>query len=419
MGVLLLVLLLLLVAFFAGAEVAFVTANRLRAEVRARREGLAGRLVRGFLHEPGTFLTTTLAGTTLALIALAILMDHELRDPLETFWGDVFGGRTAVGGWVSLSITLIAALSGLVVGVALPRVFFREPSDWALFALALPLKLARALLLPITKPAEWAAAALARLLTRQDEPLPSFYRRDLEARLRASTDDGTLDLDEDETEMLTNVFELRTLRVKDSMVPRTDVQAVEEGASLEEVRRRFVETGHSRLPVYRGTLDQTVGVVLAHDLFHAPASLSEIIRPVVAVPDAKPARDLLFQFLREGTSFAVVIDEYGGTAGIVTVEDLLEELFGDIRDEHDPAAAPMRRLDERTFLVSGRVRLDELEEELGLTLPEGDYDTVAGYLLDRLGAIPEERQQCDLDGLRFTIFKASANRIEAVRITRL
>src|SRR5690606_31788081 len=153
-----------------------------------------------------------------------------------------------------------------------------------------------------------------------------------------------------------------------------------------------IETGYSRLPVYREHIDQVVGVVLAHDLFHEPESLAAIVRPVQVVPEAKPVRGLLFSFLQGGPTLAGGVDEDRGTAGIVTAEDLREELFGDIRDEHDPAQAPMRRIDEHTVAASGRVELDALEEAFGLALPEGDYDTVAGFLLDRLGTIPAERE---------------------------
>ena len=237
--------------------------------------------------------------------------------------------------------------------------------------------------------------------------------------IRESRETGTLDLDEEESEILANVFELRSLRVKDSMVPRTEVVAVEEGASLEDVRRTFVETGFSRLPVYRENIDRVVGVVLAHDLFHAPASLSSILRPARVVPESKPARDLLFDFLQGGSTMAVAVDEYGGTAGVVTIEDLLEELFGDIRDEHDAAAAPVRQLDERTFLVHGRVELEDLEAEAGVALPPGDYDTVAGFVLAHTGSVPAEREAFDLNGLRVTVVRASQSRIETVRIRKL
>jgi CBS domain containing-hemolysin-like protein len=418
LALLLIALTLLLVAFFAGSAVAFATANRLKAEIRARRAGLLGALVSGFLHDPPTILTTTLVGTTAALVLYATLMGRALEAPLASRFAEIFG-TPAVSGWVLVTEAVVASVLVLTLSLIVPRALLREPSERVVFALALPLKAAYWLLLPLVKVAAWASGALVRLLGAPSGSVQQFLRRDFEVVLRESRETGALDLDEEETEILANVFELRALRVKDSMVPRTEIQAVEESAALGAVRQRFIETGHSRLPVYREHVDQIVGVVLAHDLFHAPASLAAILRPVPAVPETKPVRDLLFSFLQSGTTLAVVIDEYGGTAGIVTVEDLLEELFGDIRDEHDPARAPMRRIDDRTVVASGRVELEALEETLGVALPEGAYDTVAGVLLDRLGTIPAEREAFDLEGYRFTVLKASANRVEAVRITRL
>ncbi|HYG68763.1 MAG TPA: hemolysin family protein [Anaeromyxobacteraceae bacterium] len=414
-----LLLLLALSAFFSGSESAFATASRLRAEARAQRGGFLGGIARRFLHDPPALLTTTLVGNTLALVAFATLLGLYLAAPLTAFWSDALGTE-AVAGPVLISQALLATLLVLVFGEVAPKALLRAPSERVVLALALPLQAAYGLFLPVVKVAGWAAGALARLLGGPAEGVQQFLRGDFGLGLRERREAGALDPGgAEETEMLANVFELRALRVRDSMVPRIEIHAVEEAASLDAVRQRFIETGHSRLPVYREHIDQVVGVVLAHDLFHEPASLAAILRPVQAVPESKPVRDLLFSFLQRGTSLAVVIDEYGGTAGIVTIEDLLEELFGDIRDEHDPARAPMRRIDESTVVASGRVELEALEEAFGIALPEGDYDTVAGFLLDRLGNIPVEREAFDLDGYRFTVLKASANRIEAVRIMKL
>ncbi len=414
----LIVLMLGLSAFFSGSEIAFVTVNRLKAEVRAQRAGVLGTIVREFLRDPATFLTTTLVGNNVALVVYSTLMSLYLDGPLTRMWMHLTGADT-VAGLVLVSQTLVAAVVVLLIGEILPKSLLREPPERAVFALAGPLKLTYWLFLPLIKLAGWTSNALVRLFGAPQQSVQQFLRRDFEIVIRESRETGGLDLDEEETEILTNVFELRTLRVKDSMIPRTEIQAVEEGADLDAVRARFIESGFSRLPVYREHIDQIVGVVLAHDLFHAPDSLAAIVRPVQVVPESKPAKDLLFSFLQSGVTLAVAIDEYGGTAGIVTVEDLLEELFGDIRDEHDPAEAALRRLDEHTVLASGRVDLETLEEEMGITLPEGDYETVAGFLLDRLGNVPAERESVELEGYRFTILRATANRIEAVRISQV
>ena len=408
---------LALSAFFSGSEIAFVTANRLRTEVSARQAGGTGRLVQGFLADPQTLLTTTLVGNNIALVVYSTLMSVALEPPLAAFFTAL--GADDPTGLVLTSQTILAALLVLVVGEVIPKSLLREPPSRVLLALAVPLRATYVLFWALIKLAGWTSGLLVRLAGTPADTFRQFIRRDFEILIRESRDAGALDLDEEESEILTNVFELRSLKVKDSLVPRTEVRAVDETATLDEVRAAFMETGFSRMPVYRESIDRVVGVVLAHDLFHAPGSLEEIVRPARAVPETKPARDLLFDFLTGGSTLAVVVDEYGGTAGIVTLEDLLEELFGDIRDEHDAAAAPIRRVDDRTFVLHGRVELDDLAAETEIALPEGDYDTLAGYLLAQIGSVPDEADTHDLDGFRFTILKASPSRIEVVRMMRL
>ena len=415
MALLLILLMLVLSAFFSGSEIAFVTANRLKTEVRARQAGRIGRVVQQFLADPGTFLTTTLVGNNIALVVYSTLMSLTLEAPLTALFQDRLGLSDPTG-WVLAVQTLIAALVVLVLGEVIPKSLLRQPSGRMLFALAGPLKMTYWLFWPVIKIAGGVSGLLARFAGAEADTFQQFLRRDFELVIRESRETGTLDLDEEESEILSNVFELRSLRVKDSMIPRTEIQAVDEGASLQEVRRTFIDTGFSRLPVYRENIDRIVGVVLAHDLFHAPESLASILRPARVVPESKPARDLLFDFLQGGATLAVAVDEYGGTAGIVTLEDLLEELFGDIRDEHDPAAAPIRRIDDRTVLVHGRVELGALADETGITLDDGDFDTVAGFVLAHMGSVPAEHEGFECNGRLFTVVKASPNRIEAVRI---
>ncbi|MEL6716515.1 MAG: hemolysin family protein, partial [Planctomycetota bacterium] len=346
MALVAILLLLGVSAFFSGSEIAFVTANRLKTEVRARREGWVGRIVQEFMADPATFLTTTLVGNNIALIVYSTLMSIALEEPLAALVGDSPGAVLALQ-------TLIAALIVLVVGEVIPKSLLRSPTERVVLALAVPLKLTYWVFWPLIQLAKAASGLVVRALGDQGDTVQKFLRRDFELALKESLETGQIELDDEESEILSNVFELRTLRVKDSMIPRTEVQAVEETATLQEVRDLFVQTGFSRLPVYRESIDRVVGVVLAHDLFHAPDDLKAITRSVRVVPESKPAKDLLFTFLRGdddgprtgSSTLAVVVDEYGGTAGIVTLEDLLEELFGDIRDEHDAAAAPIRALE--------------------------------------------------------------------------
>ncbi|GAB5520571.1 MAG: hemolysin family protein [Rhodothermales bacterium] len=418
LDLLIILLMLALSAFFSGAEIAFVTANRLRVEVQARRDEAVGGVVKGFLEHPETLLTTTLVGNNLALVIYSTLIATFLASPLEAAFLGIGVPETSVGFPIFIGQTLVASVLVLMLGEILPKSVLRELSSQAVFVMAWPLRICYVLLWPLIKISGWTAAGLVRLFGAESDTLERFIRRDFVNILEESKASGALELDEEESELIANVFSMNTILVKASMVPRMDMEAIEDTTPLDVVRERFIETGLSRLPVYREHIDQIIGVAFAYDLFSQPTELADITRPVMFVPETKHSKHLLRDFLREGTSIAIVIDEYGGTAGIVTREDLLEELFGDIQDEYDTDGEILRQLDERSYLVSGRADIDDLKERFGIELPEGDYETVAGYLLDRLGTIPTQRQQVELDGYLFIVARAAPNRIGLVRMIR-
>ena len=419
MELLIIIAMLALSAFFSGSEIAFVAANRLRVEVKARRGGFVGQRVHSFIENPTTFLTTTLVGNNIALVVYSTLMAFYLSDPLHGFYEHTVGlGATSLGMAVLATQTIIAALVVLLIGEILPKTIMREVADRVVFVLALPLWLTYGLLLPLVKVAGWTSQFLVHLLRADAVPFSQFPRRSFELIIEESRESGALELDEEETEILSNVFDLHTMRVKESMTPRTDIIAVDENTSLEELRQQCVESGYSKVPVYRDNIDTIVGIAFAYDLFDEPASLQAMMRPAKFVPESKPSKDLLQDFLDTNSSIVLVIDEYGGTAGLITREDLLEELFGDIQDEFDSEDVVMRQIDADTFMASGRAEIDELNERFALNLPEGDYETVAGYLLEHRGTIPAPQDEFEYDGYRFVILQATANRIDLVRIIR-
>jgi putative hemolysin len=419
MELLLIVVTLLLSAFFSGSEIAFVTANRLRVEVFARRGGMVGRLVSQFLEDPATVLTTTLVGNNFALVIYSTLVALYLEGPFRSFYLNVIGLQEGASGILALATqTIVASLVVLIIGEIIPKSLIREISNRAVFALALPLRVFYFLLLPMIVVARGSASLLVKLLKADSDSFSQFMRRDFELMIEESKRTGELDLDEEESTLLTNVFAMSTIRVKESMCPRTDIVALEESASLAEVRQLFVESGHSKIPIYRENIDNIVGIAFAYDLFNEPSSLAEVMRPATFVPETKLSKELLQEFLAKKTSIAIVIDEYGGTAGLVSSEDLLEEIFGDIHDEFDTDTNTLRMINKTAVIASGRVHIDELAEKMDIDLPEGDYETVAGYLLEKLGQIPEVRSEFELDGYAFVILRATANRIDLVRITR-
>jgi putative hemolysin len=418
MEITLILVTLVLSAFFSGSEIVYVTANRLRVEVFARRGGVVGRVVSQFLEDPATLLTTTLVGNNFALVIYSTLIALYLEGPFQSFFFETLGLQPGAASVLAFTTqTILASFVVLIVGEMIPKSILREIPNRAVFALAIPLKISYYLLLPMIVVARWSAILLMRVLKADSESFSQFLRRDFELMIEESKRTGELDLDEDESTLLSNVFAMSTILVKESMCPRTDIVALEESVSVSELRQLFVASGHSKIPIYRENIDKIVGVAFAYDLFHEPASLSEILRPATFVPETKLSKELLKEFLERKTSIAIVIDEYGGTAGLVTSEDLLEEIFGDIQDEFDNEDNTLKRINPRTVVASGRVDIDELQEKMEIQLPKGDYETIAGYVLEKLGAIPEIRAEFELDGFSFTILRATANRIDLVRIT--
>lgn len=419
MSFFLITLMLLLSAFFSGSEIAFVSASRVRAEARAAAGGRIAGIVRQFLDRPDQFLITTLVGNNLALVLYSSLMAIELENPIHGLWLGILGTGSEVGIQVATitTQTVLATLVVLFIGEILPKSLARRAANQTIFLVAPLLKAFYYILLPFNKISGWVSLSLLRLFGQKEEDIKRSFRREIEATIRESTSSGNIELDEQHGQLLSNVFRISKLRVKESMVPRTDIEGIEAGVSIDALRDRFTATGFSKLPVYQDNIDNIVGVVFAYDLFRHPESLDEMVRDVRFVPETKKSRDLLAEFLEENVSIAIVIDEYGGTAGMVTIEDLIEELTGDIHDEFDTSEFIARKLDERTFVVSGRAEIAELATEYSLFLPEGDYETVAGLLLEQLGYIPAAKEELSIEGFRFSILRAHSHRIELVKIS--
>ncbi|MCB0719284.1 MAG: HlyC/CorC family transporter [Bacteroidetes bacterium] len=409
---------LALSAFFSGSEMAYIAANRLRVEMRAREHGFIGKIASGFIGNPASMLTTTLVGNNLALVVYSTAAAWYLEPPLEHFFQTTLGFEQATPILVLVAQTTIASLVVLIFGEIIPKSIIREMANRAVFYLALPLRAAHFVLMPLTVIASGASRLLMKAFGTPRSEFPLLLRRDFELLIEEGVDRGALELNEDEQTLLTNMFAMDSMRVKESMVPRTEVEALEDKSTVEEARQKFIETGYSKLPVYHENIDHIIGVAFAQDLFKNPQSLEQMVREPAFVPDSRASKDLLREFLNRNLSVAIVLDEYGGMAGLITLEDLLEELFGDIQDEFDTDEDIMRQLGEHVFLLSGRAELDELEERFGLVFPEGDYETVAGFILENLGQIPKPQDNFEVANFEVTVLRSSANRIDLVRMTR-
>ncbi len=402
---------LFLSAFFSGSEIAFVAANRLRVEMHARRSGFLGRVVKFFFESSPRLLTTTLVGNNIALVIFSTVMALSLAEPLSMF---IQGESPQM-----IVQTLIAAVIILMIGEILPKTIMQETATRAVFFLALPLALTYVILLPLIALVSWTSQLLVKALGSTPDGLTRFSRRAMEQMIEENLERGSIDLDEEETELLTNVFGLHTKRVKECMTPRTEIVAISEDTSLEEVRQLCIRSGYSKIPVYRNNIDTIIGVAFATNLFNNPTTLTDVVQPAQFVPESKPAKELLQQFRDTHRSIGIVIDEYGGTAGLITREDLLEELFGDIQDEFDTEDVVMSKISPSVYILSGKAEIDEINERFNLSIPTGEYETIAGYILDYSGSIPSVNDQLVIEGFRIEVLKSSRNRVDLIRLSPL
>ncbi len=419
---LLIAITILLSAFFAGSEIGYVSANRLKLEIRARKKTLRGRVMSYFLKDPEAFLSTTLIGNNVVNVVYATLMALFLVQPVSSAYFELFEAWPS--DFVVLLIqTLIASLVIMIFGEVVPKVVFRLNSEALIFNLAIIHRVLNVVFLPFIYLANGVAGRLIKLLISQSEHSEQVYRRqDIEMLLRELGDSEESDIDRDDSEILTNVLQLSNKRVRESMIPRTDIVAVEKNADLQEVLQKFVSSGFSKIPVYDESIDNVIGVVFAYDLFKQPKQLNEIIRPVKHIPSSQKSKDLLSEFQRLNISLAIVIDEYGGTAGLITTEDLLEEVVGDIQDEYDMEDTVIKKISHNTYILSGDVPLHELSEKYpSVSWParNHNYETVAGYIINEIGRIPKVNEEIVIGDHKFIISKAKQSRIETVKLVQL
>ncbi|MEX0679842.1 MAG: hemolysin family protein [Balneolales bacterium] len=419
---LLVVITILLSAFFAGSEIGYVSANRLKLELKARKKTLRSRMLSYFLRKPEAFLSTTLIGNNIVNVTFATLMALFLVRPVNDIYLWIF--QSLPSEFMVLIIqTFIASLIIMFFGEIIPKVMFRINAEALILNFSVVYRVLNVLFSPFIYVANGMAYRMIRLVIPQLELSDQVYRRqDIEMLLRELGDSEESEIDRDDSEILTNVLQLSNKRVKDSMIPRTDIVAVEKKATLQEVLQKFVSSGFSKLPVYDESIDNVIGVVFAYELFKRPKKLNEIIRPIKHVPSSQKSKDLLSEFQKLNISLAIVIDEYGGTAGLITTEDLLEEVVGDIRDEYDLEDMLIKKISHNTYILSGDVPLDELADRHPVIRLPGktqNYETIAGYIINEVGRIPKVNEEIVIGDHKFIISKASQSRIETLKLTLL
>ena len=396
---------LLMEGFFSGSEMAIVNCDKLRIRSQAS-EGIRGaKLIQEMLERPEWLLGTTLIGTNLAAVTNTILVTLLLIDSLGhegTFYA-----------------VLIVSPLALFFGEILPKSFFQQKADVLAPLVIYPLWVCSRLFTPLL----WLITALPRVLARKGlaayETTGGLPRRD-DLRLLLEMPRGGSDILAEERKMVDRLMDLSDSKVHEVMVPLVEVVAVPETASWEHAARCIVEKGHSRMPVFRDRIVHIVGILEHFDLL-LPAGdraggIAPMIRPAFYVPETKPVHELLLYMKKTGDRMAIAVDEYGGATGIITLEDILEEIVGEIDDEYDPSRFLYRKIGPSSYLVDARIEVDQFNERFALDLPEGDYETLGGFLMTRMGRILKEGEVLRLQNMALTVEKASQRRVQTVRL---
>jgi putative hemolysin len=409
--ILLFILTLLLMGFFAGIEMAFYNANRLSLEINKKKQEKTAQLVREFYEAPDRFLGATLLGFTLFLVLLGL----QLSSVMQLLWVRLEIGNDFVRVLVEI---MLATLIVLVLGEFIPRAVFRARSTTLLLTLAPIFWVFYKLFYPIATSlmdaAEWVLKYIFNL--RLHPQKGSLRREDLKFLFKGQEEE---ERKERSAQLMENAQELPKIRVRQCLVPRKEVIGIASNAPIMALKQKFIDTKLSKLVVYEENIDRIIGYIHQLDLFEQPKQIQDILHPIPAVPESMSASDLIGKFRKERKSIAWVVDEFGGTAGIVTMEDVLEELFGEIQDEYDTEELLERKLDNGDLIFSGRIELDHLQEKYGLEFTDEEAETLSGYIINSHETIPQQKERIIIGEFEFEILSVSDTRIETVRLHRL
>ncbi|MBC8152114.1 MAG: HlyC/CorC family transporter [Bacteroidetes bacterium] len=407
---------LVLAGFFSAVEMAYVSVNRIYFELHSQQGPIGEKLVSRFLKNPILFVGTTLLGNTLFLVLYAVLGVTVLNPLLMAWLPDAYDSPVMLIVLETLVLTLIF----LPVADYLPKSLALIHPDAFLELLAVPLWVIYQAIAPIVRLLVGTAHVFIRLILgkQYSEIRPVFGLTDLNNYLQQlNQTTNTSEEVEVDTKIFNNAIGFRDVRVRDCLIPRTEIAAVAVDDSIDELRQAFQDTGHSKILVYRSTIDDVIGYCHALQLFDNPVSIEQMLAPVLTVPETMPAQDLLLRFLAERRSLALVVDEFGGTAGIITVEDIVEQIFGEIQDEYDTNEDwTERRLDDRTYLLSARHEIEYLNTTYGWSIPEGPYDTLGGLILSINEDLPAVGDVIGLSPFEFTVEAMDGTRIDIVKV---
>ena len=399
-------------AFFSGMEIAFVSSNRMLLEMDKEKNGWSQKILSVFYAHPNGFVSTMLVGNNIALVVYGILI-------ARLFDFTIFKGMQP--GFTVPADTILSTLSVLFTGEFLPKTLFKSNSNRLLTIFSLPAYISYIILWPISRFATLLAKILLRVFgikMQKEEEEEGFTKVDLDYLVQSSIENAkNVDEIDDEVKIFQNALDFADLKVRDCMVPRTEIYAVDNNSSLEELKQMFVESGHSKILVYKEDVDHIIGYVHSSEMFRNPSDWHDTIRTMPFVPETMSAQKMMQIFLQQKKSLGVVVDEFGGTSGIVSLEDIVEEIFGEIEDEHDNSEYVMKKTESGDYILAARLEIDKVNEKLNLDLPESDdYMTIGGLILHEFQSFPKLNEIVKIGKYEFKIIKNTMTKIELVQL---
>lgn len=410
------IIILLFSAFFSGMEIAFVSSNKLQVELDRNNMNMTSKILSIFYSHPNDFISALLVGNNIALVIYGILMADVINQTIFSSPDFITNEGIKV-----FSQTILSTLIVLVTGEFLPKTLFKINPNQMLRTFALPTFACYVILYPIAR----FTSALSRIIlfimglkVNKKATENAFTKIDLDNFIQSSID-STKNEDSitDEVKIFQNALYFSNTKVRECMIPRTEIEAIDIKDSIESLKNHFIESGNSKIIVYKGDIDHIVGFIHSSEMFHNPTDWTSRIKEVPVVPETMQAQKLMKRFMQQKKSLAVVVDEFGGTSGLVTLEDLVEEIFGDIEDEHDTTTYTAKQIGDHEYVISGRLEIEKVNELLNLNLPESDeYVTVSGFILHKYQSFPKLNEIIKFDKYEFKIIKNTATKIELVRL---
>ena len=410
-------------AFFSGMEIAFISANKIHIEIEKKQDGFLAMVLTRLTKKPSKFIATMLIGNNIALVIYGLFMGEILMNWFTGMAPELGVLKLLITDFSLVTQTLISTFIILITAEFLPKVMFQIYANKLLKLLAIPAFLFYVLFSFISDFIIWISDLILKYIfgTSGDEVQLAFSKLELgdyiTEQMETVEEEDEVDT---EIQIFQNALEFAAVKAREVMVPRTEIMAVEMHETPKNLAKLFTETGYSKILVFNDTVDNVIGYIHSYELFKKPKTIKSILLPVEFVPETMLIQDILNVLIKKRKSIAVVLDEYGGTSGLMTVEDIVEELFGEIEDEHDTTDLKEEQVDDRHFLFSARLEVDYINENYKLDLPVSDeYETLGGLLVHQLGEIPEKGVELFIEPLKFVILEVSTTKIDLVSIEHI